>query len=347
MAEYYKRLIFGEGDSAQEFKLAVNLSGEGAPDEAVAADVGMLYIDSSSKNGDLYKCIAVTATERGTAYTWKKLVDNSIYVLKEGETIEDAPDDAIIVIDPYDDAVEEDNSVKYVAQELTDAQKAQARENIGAQVTSVNGKTGAVTVKETDPDTVPNKASVDGSTLKMQRETAGGVTDLFEVDLPSGSGGGSSEDSDWELLSTVTLEEAAQRIDVVLDNPIEHIVAKLYSPQTEGAENAYTNTYINGKNLIYYFNASIPNANSSRQYAFELEHLRNGIWLHNIYICGTNLGANQMGVYNIGLDAGPIIGAISQDTSIQQIERVAIASSSQDAAKLFPVGTIFRVWGKK
>lgn len=188
MADYYKRLIFGEGDSSQEFKLAVNLSGEGAPGEAVAADVGMLYIDSSSKNGDLYKCIAVTVTESGTAYTWKKLVDNSIYVLKEGETIEDAPDDAIIVIDPYDDTAEEDNAVKYVAQELTEEQKKQARENIGAQVTSVNGKTGAVTVKETDPATVPNKASVDGSTLKMQRETAGGVVDLFEVDLSSGGG---------------------------------------------------------------------------------------------------------------------------------------------------------------
>lgn len=105
MADFYKRLIFGEGDSAQEFKLAVNLSGSGAPDETTAADVGMLYLDTSSEDGDLYKCMAVT--ESGTTYTWKKLGDSAIYVLKEDETVDDAPSGAVIVIDPYDDTGED------------------------------------------------------------------------------------------------------------------------------------------------------------------------------------------------------------------------------------------------
>lgn len=175
MADFYKRLIFGEGDSAQEFKLAVNLSGNGAPDETTAADVGMLYLDTSSEDGDLYKCMAVTVTESGTTYAWKKLGDSAIYVLKEGETVDDAPADAVIVIDPYDDTGE-DEDTRY------DAILA----------------------------TVPNKASVEGSTLKMQRETTDDgettVTDLFEVDLPSGG------ETTIELLESTT---AAENVDVI------------------------------------------------------------------------------------------------------------------------------------
>ena len=38
--------------------------------------------------------------------------------------------------------------------------------------------------------TVPNSATVDGSTLKMQRKVGGAITDLFSVVLPTGSGGG-------------------------------------------------------------------------------------------------------------------------------------------------------------
>lgn len=160
MADYYKRLIFSEGDSAQEFKLAVNLSGDGAPDEATAADVGMLYLDTSSEDGDLYKCIAVTVTESGTTYAWKKLGDSAIYVLKEGETVNDAPANAVIVINPYDDTGEN-------ADERYDAILA----------------------------TVPNKASVDGSTLKMQRKTTAEdgtetTSDLFDVELPASESGG-------------------------------------------------------------------------------------------------------------------------------------------------------------
>lgn len=182
MAEFYKRLIFGEGDSAQEFKLAVNLSGNGAPDETTAADVGMLYLDTSSEDGDLYKCIVVTVTESGKTYTWKKLGDSAIYVLKEDETVDDAPADAVIVIDPYDDTGE-DEDTRY------DAILA----------------------------TVPNKASVEGSTLKMQRETTDGdettVTDLFEVDLPSGSGE-TDKAGIWEHIIDITTTEEVGSIEV-------------------------------------------------------------------------------------------------------------------------------------
>lgn len=64
---------------------------------------------------------------------------DSVYVLGEGETLADAPSDANVVIDPDGEAdddgdvvVDLEGVVRYTKQELTDEQKAQARENIGA-----------------------------------------------------------------------------------------------------------------------------------------------------------------------------------------------------------------------
>ena len=60
-----------------------------------------------------------------------------VYVLAEGETVEDAPADADLIIDPYGeggiDADDLEGFVRYNAEQvLTDEEKARARENIGA-----------------------------------------------------------------------------------------------------------------------------------------------------------------------------------------------------------------------
>lgn len=101
---------------------------------------------------------------------------DEIYILSEEETVDDAPDTAKEIIDPYDDTKPVDFGQFATKEDL--------RELSGDKA---------------DYASVPNKATVDGSTLKMQRETtttdAAGTettetTDLFVVELPSGGGGG-------------------------------------------------------------------------------------------------------------------------------------------------------------
>ena len=133
MAKYYTKISDEDGN---EFLLAVNITGHGAPTEDTEAEPGMCYLDEDSEHGDLYKCIGVLVTETRTVYRWKKLVGQ---------------------------------------EEVERLEKAKA-----------------------DYASVPNKATVDGSTLKMQRETTATdeagtetteTTDLFEVELPSDGGG--------------------------------------------------------------------------------------------------------------------------------------------------------------
>lgn len=61
--------------------------------------------------------------------------ESGVYTLGEGETLEDVPEDADVVIDPNGTPsgdVDLEGVLKYTQQELTDEQKTQARENIGA-----------------------------------------------------------------------------------------------------------------------------------------------------------------------------------------------------------------------
>ena len=60
-------------EGADEFLLAVNITGHGAPTEDTEAEPGMCYLDEDSEHGDLYKCIGVLVTETRTVYRWKKL----------------------------------------------------------------------------------------------------------------------------------------------------------------------------------------------------------------------------------------------------------------------------------
>ena len=70
MAKYYTKISDEDGN---EFLLAVNITGHGAPTEDTEADPGMCYLDEDLEHGDLYKCIGVLVTETRTVYRWKKL----------------------------------------------------------------------------------------------------------------------------------------------------------------------------------------------------------------------------------------------------------------------------------
>lgn len=70
MGKYHKGIRI---EGADEFLLAVNITGHGAPTEDTEAEPGMCYLDEDSEHGDLYKCIGVLVTETGTVYRWKKL----------------------------------------------------------------------------------------------------------------------------------------------------------------------------------------------------------------------------------------------------------------------------------
>lgn len=74
MAKYHKGI---QVEGSDEFLLAVNITGAGAPTEKTEAEPGMCYLDTNSATGDLYKCIGVLVTEAGTVYRWKKLVDQA------------------------------------------------------------------------------------------------------------------------------------------------------------------------------------------------------------------------------------------------------------------------------
>ena len=115
MGKYHKRI---QVEGSDEFDLAVNITGKGAPTEDTEAEPGMVYMDEDSENGDLYKCISRTETEEKVVHTWKKMpsqeeVDSlskaineryiPTYTLAKGEMPEDAPEWAEEVIDPYND----------------------------------------------------------------------------------------------------------------------------------------------------------------------------------------------------------------------------------------------------
>lgn len=109
MGRYHKNI---KVEGSDEFELAVNIAGHGAPTESTEAEPGMLYMDTDSADGDLYKCIGKITADGKTTYTWKKMSTGVVYVLKEGETLEDVPEGYALVYDPYAAEPEKDYYTK-------------------------------------------------------------------------------------------------------------------------------------------------------------------------------------------------------------------------------------------
>ena len=107
MGKYHKGIRI---EGADEFLLAVNITGHGAPTEDTEAEPGMCYLDEDSEHGDLYKCIGVLVTETRTVYRWKKLAGQ-----EEVDSLSEAIDDlkengtgdgtSVSTIEPADDDI--------------------------------------------------------------------------------------------------------------------------------------------------------------------------------------------------------------------------------------------------
>lgn len=117
MGKYHKGIRI---EGADEFLLAVNITGHGAPTEDTEAEPGMCYLDGDSEHGDLYKCIGVLVTETRTVYRWKKLAGQ-----EEVERLSEAKVNGIGIKNlialtqaEYDALEEKDDTTLYI---ITDA----------------------------------------------------------------------------------------------------------------------------------------------------------------------------------------------------------------------------------
>lgn len=218
---------------------------------------------------------------------------DEIYVLGDGETLEDAPTDAVMVISPdgYVDIPSSGGNVAYdEAQNLTDAQKAQARENIGAQpagnylteVPDGYAKTADVPtdeeiiqlIKDNAPESSGGGIAVTGAkvgqTVKISAVDANGVPTAWEpTDFPSGGGSGSLSEK-WELISEGTITEETAGLDISEDiNGEPFKLSKCYfycviQPcETVVDSTKYITTKINGRTAMQNANCA---ANTVRYY---------------------------------------------------------------------------------
>lgn len=176
-----------------------------------------------------------------------------------------------------------------------------------------------------------------GDIIKVAAVDADGKPTAWEAaDLASGD--------EWTLLGEQTLEEAVQFIAAQLPSPTKHFIIQVWSPKTDAeSDPTYLNLGINGSfnNLWYYLNTNMPSKNGATQTTIEAQSLGNGSWAISAYAnLGSNYGLAQS--YNIKI-AIPI--AI-KNNDINVAESVKVGVVAGDATQYFPIGSVFRVWGK-
>lgn len=158
MVKYHKGI---QVEGSDEFLLAVNITGAGAPTEKTEAEPGMCYLDTNSATGDLYKCIGVLVTEAGTVYRWKKLADQE-------------------EVDRLSKAIEEleQNSGANVELDTTLSVEGKAADAaavgiaLSGKVTG-SGITAIMAITQADYDQLVMLGTVDESTLYIIRDTTG------------------------------------------------------------------------------------------------------------------------------------------------------------------------------
>lgn len=109
---------------------------------------------------DVYEQI-IAMLNNLTAPTWEAVKDKPFTTLGDGLSVENG------VLSAKGGTGGSPNAVQYVAQELTDEQKTQARENIGAGTSSFSGSYNDLTSKPT----IPTQVTID-STLKQSGQAA-------------------------------------------------------------------------------------------------------------------------------------------------------------------------------
>jgi len=148
------------------------LTGKGAPTTATEGAVGMLYMDTDT--GELYKCTAVA----DGAYTWGK-VGSGDAVLYTAQTLTEEQK-----AQARENIGAAGNAVLYTSQTITSEQQAQARANIGAgTVKSVNGNAadanGNVQI-ETNAPTDEQVSTAVEAYLDAHPDVASGAADIIQ-----------------------------------------------------------------------------------------------------------------------------------------------------------------------
>lgn len=163
----------------------------------------------------------------------------------------------------------------------------------------------------------------------------------LEVEIPSGGGGGTSEE--FILLAEVTLEEDVKKVTLPLSSPTKHFITHMWCPKTSATSNPrYISIGINGSsvNLLYYLSGDLPSKDNKSQCTVEAHGLNDGNWAISAY---TNLGDAEGAVSNYNQRAMIPIGV--KNNGIMQAESVVFDVITNDATQYFPVGSILRVWG--
>lgn len=118
--------------------------GSGAPTTTTEGDIGCFYMDTHT--GDVYKCIAVDSG----VYTWEYL----------GGT---------------------PNAITYTAQELTEEQKAQARQNIGAAAVGEGGDGAGIDDTVVSANTTWSSEKIASEVANASGGTAADVTQFYRI----------------------------------------------------------------------------------------------------------------------------------------------------------------------
>ena len=164
----------------------------------------------------------------------------------------------------------------------------------------------------------------------------------FEVAIPIGGGGGTSEE--FTLLAEVTLEEDVKKVTLPLSSPTKHFITRIWCPKTSATSDpTYLNIGINGSssNLMYYLGgARLPSKDNMSQCTVEAHGLNDGNWAISAY---ANSGDAEGAVSNYNQRATIPIGI--KNNGIMQAESVVFDVITNDATQYFPVGSILRVWG--
>ena len=188
---------------------------------------------------------------------------------------------------------------------------------------------------------VTNTAAV-GQTVKITAvDENGQPTEWEAVDMPSGGGGGTSEE--FILLAEVTLEEAVLKVTLPLSSPTKHFIVRMWCPKTSATDSPkYLNVGINGSisNLLYYFSGKIPSKDNMTQCTVEARGLNDGNWAISAY---ANSGDAEGALSNYNQNSLIPIGV--RNNGIMQAESVVFQTVVSDATSYFPVGSILRVWG--
>lgn len=236
------------------------------------------------------------------------------------------------------------DAVTYTPQTLTEAQKTQARTNIGAYTKPASGipKSDLAQSVQTSLDKADTAislgltAATPGQIIKVKAVQDGKPTAWEAVDMPSGGG------EDWTLLAEQTTTEIVKEISFTLPKSVKHVVSKIWCPAT-GAEtvNRYINVKIGASYLFYYIAPNIPDKSTTSQLTVSADSIGSGYWRLSYYANRGDKVFESFSGYN---QNESVVVGVGKATNTEA-NTFAIMVIEKDTAQQFPVGTVLKVWG--